>query len=360
MRDPFAANDPEAAGYSIRRQKLDPLLREMASGTPGVDLLLGHSPRDLLRSDGRIEGLTIGDRQGQISTLRARLVVAADGRSSALAKMADVPAASFRRHGRYGYYAYFKDVVLSAEHRLQLWLLDPDVAYAVPSDDGVTILGCMLPSAGGATKPRADLEAELVRRMSLLPDAPSFDPADRVSPIFALWDYPTFWRRRPPPGLAFLGDAAVSTDYLWGVGCGWAFQSAEWLAEATADALTSGADTPTLDSAINAYRRRLRTGVLGHFLVMSDFSSGRPMSPIERLLFSAGTRDYATAALLRQVGDRAVPVSRIVAPRRPRTGGVGEPPGQGPGGHGGRSLGHTGIGARHRRGADPGPASGNN
>ena len=35
VRDPFAANDPEAAGYSIRRQKLDPLLREMASGTPG-------------------------------------------------------------------------------------------------------------------------------------------------------------------------------------------------------------------------------------------------------------------------------------------------------------------------------------
>src|SRR6266571_1921738 len=33
----------EAAGYNLRRQVLDPMLRELASSTPGVTLLLGHS-----------------------------------------------------------------------------------------------------------------------------------------------------------------------------------------------------------------------------------------------------------------------------------------------------------------------------
>ena len=35
------------------------------------------------------------------------------------------------------------------------------------------------------------------------------------------------------PGLALVGDAALATDPLFGVGCGWAFQSAEWLADAS-------------------------------------------------------------------------------------------------------------------------------
>jgi hypothetical protein len=27
-----------------------------------------------------------------------------------------------------------------------------------------------------------------------------------------------------------VGDAAIAADPMWGVGCGWAFQSGEWLA----------------------------------------------------------------------------------------------------------------------------------
>ena len=36
-------------------------------------------------------------------------------------------------------------------------------------------------------------------------------------------------RTTTAPGLALIGDAALATDPLFGVGCGWAFQSAEWL-----------------------------------------------------------------------------------------------------------------------------------
>ena len=44
------------------------------------------------------------------------------------------------------------------------------------------------------------------------------------------------------PGLALIGDAASAVDPLWGVGCGFALQSSEWLADSVAPAL-SGAES---------------------------------------------------------------------------------------------------------------------
>ena len=55
---------------------------------------------------------------------------------------------------------------------------------------------------------------------------------------------PNKMRPAARPGLAFVGDAALATDPLFGVGCGWAFQSAEWLVDDT-PAASSAAATST-------------------------------------------------------------------------------------------------------------------
>src|SRR3954449_8990405 len=44
------------SGYDIRREKLDPMLRELTAGTDGVDLLLGETATALLRDHGRPHG----------------------------------------------------------------------------------------------------------------------------------------------------------------------------------------------------------------------------------------------------------------------------------------------------------------
>jgi flavin-dependent dehydrogenase len=44
-------------------------------------------------------------------------------------------------------------------------------------------------------------------------------------------------RKELRPDLALVGDAALAADPLPGVGCGWAYQSAEWLAEAVGNLL---------------------------------------------------------------------------------------------------------------------------
>ena len=50
-------------------------------------------------------------------------------------------------------------------------------------------------------------------------------------------DLPNERRPATGDGVALVGDAALAADPLWGVGCGWAFQSGEWLAEEVGPAL---------------------------------------------------------------------------------------------------------------------------
>ena len=54
-------------------------------------------------------------------------------------------------------------------------------------------------------------------------------------------NYACVSRRPTAPGLAWVGDAAMTSDYLWGTGCGNAFQSAEWLVDATPMPCADGA-----------------------------------------------------------------------------------------------------------------------
>src|SRR3954449_3837744 len=60
-------------GYDIRREKLDPMLRELAAGTQGVDLLLGETLTGVLRDGGRPSGITVRGRSGVQRTIRARV-----------------------------------------------------------------------------------------------------------------------------------------------------------------------------------------------------------------------------------------------------------------------------------------------
>jgi menaquinone-9 beta-reductase len=118
-------------------------------------------------------------------------------------------------------------------------------------------------------------------------------------------------RRPAVPGLALIGDAALAADPLTGVGCGWAFQSAEWLVDATADALD---DQTQLDAALEKYRRRHRRELAGHEFLISDYSTGRGYNPLEKLLYSAAARDPDCADHLTAFGSRVTGVANLLSP----------------------------------------------
>jgi 2-polyprenyl-6-methoxyphenol hydroxylase-like FAD-dependent oxidoreductase len=85
---------------NLRRELLDPLVREAAAEQPGVELLLGQTAERLVREDKGFRGVAVRDREGSGREIRARLTVGADGRDSRVAAIAEVkervfpPAAS--------------------------------------------------------------------------------------------------------------------------------------------------------------------------------------------------------------------------------------------------------------------------
>jgi flavin-dependent dehydrogenase len=294
-------------GYNVTREVLDPLLRRMTAETPGVELLSGYTATELLANGG--PGVVVEDRQHARQELHARLVVAADGRDTHVARMAGVPG-RVRPHNRFFYWAYWRGVQPAGD-RSRMWLMEPDCAYSFPNENGVCLL-LAAPHRDRLPEFRSDLEGAYLRYLAQLPDAPDISNATRDSKLLGKLDLPSVSRPAARPGLAFVGDAALASDPLWGVGCGWAFQSAEWLVEETADALVGGGD---LDAALDSYRRvhRRRLG-LHHFLI-SDIATARPANPVERAMYRSAVTDDHVYRVFEAIGSRRQSPATLFAPR---------------------------------------------
>jgi flavin-dependent dehydrogenase len=308
---------PEASlvpsGINLRRQVLDPLIRRAAAETTGVELMLGHGVHALVREGDTFAGVVARAPGGRTVTLRARLVVGADGRGSRVAKLAGVPA-KIVRHGRIAYGGYFEGPPPAGSPDASLWLLDPDMAAAFPTDDGLTFYAAM-PTKRRADEFRADPAAALARTLEGVPDAPPIGASRLVQPAQGKLDMTNVAHKPTAPGLALVGDAALAIDPLWGVGCGWALQSAEWLADGVLPSLQG---ERTLAAGLRAYRRRHARGLRAHAQLMYDYAGGRRLNPGERLLFSAATYDAGVARVMEAFGSRAIGPGRMLATAVPR------------------------------------------
>lgn len=312
IRDPGSdAPGYEAHGYDIRREKLDPMIRQLAAGTPGVDFLPGHSVTSVISEGARVVGVGARTTDGATRQVRARVVVGADGRNSAVAKLAGVKARAIRTHGRAGYFAFFRNVELPFPRHAHLWFLEPDVAFAFPHDDGLSLLAVMF-SKDQTPAFKANPQGALATFLKGVPEFPHFHLDDQASKVLGVVDYANQWRLRPPPGLAFVGDASVAADPLFGIGCGWALQGGEWLADALGSSLGSDRD---VDKALSAYRSTVRAHLAAHYFLISDYSTGRSFNPVEKLTFSAAARDPQAAHLVAEFGARSIPATRLLAPR---------------------------------------------
>jgi menaquinone-9 beta-reductase len=295
-------HDPRNAGVNLRRERLDPLVRSLAAETPGVELLLGRSVHALVRDQaGTVGGVVVQEREGGETTLRGTLVVGADGRDSKVAELAGVPERR-TRHERFAYGGYFRGDAPAGAPDAMLWMTDPQWAAAFPTDDDLTFYAAM-PTKQWLPEFKRDPERTLVTFLADQPEPPPIREAQLVSPVIGKLDMENRLRRPVAPGLALIGDAALAIDPLWGVGCGWAFQSAEWLADAVAPAL-AGAEP--LATGLQRYRRRHARGLRGHALMMVDYARGRRFNASERLLFSAAVRDERVAAVFEQFGTRQI------------------------------------------------------
>lgn len=309
-----APRDPRNASVNLRRELLDPLVREAAAQTPGVELLLGRTARALVREGGAIRGVVVQGRDGAETTLRGRLVVGADGRDSRVAELGHVPTRT-TRHERFAYGAYFAGGAPASAPDATIWMTDPQWAAAFPTDDELTFYAAM-PTKSRLEEFRRDPGRALVAFLADQPEPPPIRDAELASAVIGKLDMRNRLRRPVMPGLALVGDAALAIDPLWGVGCGWAFQSAEWLADAVAPALVGGEEP--LEVGLERYRRRHARGLRGHAQVMVDYATGRKFNAGERLVFSAAPHDARLATTFEEFGTRQVTPGRALAEMVPR------------------------------------------
>jgi 2-polyprenyl-6-methoxyphenol hydroxylase-like FAD-dependent oxidoreductase len=159
---------------------------------------------------------------------------------------------------------------------------------------------------------RRDRGRALRELFGALPEPPELRDAQLAGKVVGYTDYGLVLRDAVPrPGLALVGDAALTSDPVMAIGCGWALQSAGWLADSTAPAL-AGAEP--LTAGLRRYRRARGRLASHHRMLVAD-ARGRRMNPIQRLQFAAATRDPQTAALLHRYAERSIPPRSLFAPQ---------------------------------------------
>src|SRR3954470_20090515 len=216
-------------GVNLRREVLDPMVRGIAAETPGVEMMLGWSAERMLREEGAFAGVAVRNREGEVRELRGRLIVGADGRDSKIAELSEVPVKTYP-HGRFAYGGYWRGGAPQHSPDATVWFMDPQWGAAFPTDSDLTFYAAM-PTKERLPEFKADPEGALVRFLSEMPEGPPIREGEPVDTVMGKIDMTNRMRQVTAPGLALIGDAALATDPLFGVGCGWAFQSSEWLAE---------------------------------------------------------------------------------------------------------------------------------
>lgn len=298
---------------NLRRSLLDPMLREQAAAQPGVELMPGQSAEQLIRDGGAFAGVAVRDREGNRREIGARLVVGADGRDSRVAEMSEVKEKTLP-HNRLAYGGYFEGPKPRFWPDGAVWLLDPDMAAAFPTDGGQVFYIAMV-HKDRAPEFKEDAERALVDHVAGVPEPPPIRESRCVAPVIGKIEMPNRIRGPVAPGLALIGDAALATDPIFGVGCGFAFQSGEWLADSVSPALRG---VESLENGLRRYRKRHRRQMGMHARLIHDYSTGRKFDPIERLMISTAVRDPPAAAVFEAMATRRITPPQALLPMAKR------------------------------------------
>lgn len=304
------SEDVAEASINLPRRKLDPLIRGIAADTPGVDMRLGWTLTDIAHEQDRKTAQLEGP-DGEPLSVRARLVVGADGRDSTVAKL--VGMRSIRsKNGRFNYSPFYSGPPHSDHPATTSWFIGADWAGAFPTSDGLTGY-YLMPTLERLDEFKADVEGACLRMISTLPGAPPVDQLELAGPIVGRVDMTNIWRKPVKSGIALVGDAALSIDPLYGVGCGWALLSGEMLADSVGQALERGS---AIDSGLRRYRRRIVREIYPHGVQGAGYSRGRPLSRMERFVMKRAARNAGVEEQMIGLVTRSVSPLELMGPKR--------------------------------------------
>jgi flavin-dependent dehydrogenase len=248
--------DPGDIGFalSVRRLSLDRILVDRARRTHNVEVLERTPVREVILDDrGRASGIVLQLADGPRS-VRARLVVGADGRGSFVARSVGAAVERSQRATRAIYFRYLRDIAppASSADGPEFSFRGDELAYAFPSDDGVTCLAISINlTAFEAFRaaPEDQFDAAVRAHPGL---APRYAKARVDSRILGTGPKAAGIRTPVGPGWALIGDASLHQDPWTGLGMDNAATQATLLAEAVIPWLNGDGEER---EALGAYRR---------------------------------------------------------------------------------------------------------
>ena len=239
-------------GRALRRCALDAALVGTAR-REGVEIEEGVLVRGPELSDGRVAGLRVCGASGRELCVPARLVIAADGAASRLARGLGLSSHA-RYPRRWAVGAYFSDVVPDADGLFgEMHVRRGRYVGVAPMPGGITNACVVTGDRVALLDPLALMESSL-RNDPLL--GARFDRARRLNPPVCLGPLAVDNARASAPGLLLAGDAAGFVDPMTGDGLRFAFKGAELAARTALTILTRGADTGAADRTLDRARSR--------------------------------------------------------------------------------------------------------
>ncbi len=284
----------ETFSFALPRTRFDAILLD-AARAHGVEVREGVKVEELVYDDGAVAGVVARE------TLRARVVVGADGLRSIVARrLGRVFTTPPRRLAFTAHVSAVRDV-----HDLgEMHVGASGYVGLGPIGDGVTTVALVVPFKD------AQRGARFFEELDRFPGiAGRFDPARVVRPVLATGPFAR-WSRRPVAkggGALLVGDAADFFDPFTGQGIYSALRGAELAASAILEALATGA-------SLNGYARARRREFRGKWILerMIGIAVGWP-ALIERVVGRMTRRPQLADLLVRATGN-CIPARLALAP----------------------------------------------
>lgn len=295
-------------GIAVRRSILDAILVQRAQSS-GARLVERARVTDVIRDvAGRTCGVSVLDADGAARTLRAPLVIGADGLRSVIGRRLGLTRIS-RYPRRVAFVAHFRnvpDVTDVGEMHVERdgYVGIADVGH------GLTNVALVVPSRAvrdAAIDPDTLLDEWLADHPHL---AARFAASERIEPVRATGPFASSTRRAWAHGAALVGDAADFFDPFTGEGVYSALRGGELLAPFAAEAALG--DTRASARVLAEYERARRAEFGGKWLVEKLIGGTIAVPALINHAARALSRRKEMADLLVGVAGDFVPASQVL------------------------------------------------
>jgi flavin-dependent dehydrogenase len=215
-------SDGNSVGYAPRRTILDKILVD-AAVQAGAEVRERFTVEEIVIEAGVVVGVRGHDEGGSSVVERARVVIAADGRNSQLAKAVQAVQYNEKPMLQWSYYTYWSGLPVDG---FEIFIR-PDRGWAaVNTNDGLTMLVVGWPYAESSAY-KADVEANYLKTLELAPEFAGRVRGAKREERFYGGSVPNFFRKPYGPGWVLVGDAGYNKDPITAQGISGAFSDAE-------------------------------------------------------------------------------------------------------------------------------------